>query len=150
MLRHTALPGALELATKGNWEGKWCSEFSDYEVVSIDGPPIRSQPKCRYWSFWLNNKYEEEGVCHAQLESGEQVLFFPACTTGHQRRTCEPDVLGIEAPPTAEVGRAGDSHRQPLQRQGRTLPRRGRQRRRLGLQRDHELRRQGDADLPGR
>ena len=95
---------ALELATKGNWEGKWYSEFSDYEVVSIDGLSYPFATEMPYWSFWLNNKYEEEGVCHAQLEFGEQALFFPACTTEHQKGECEPDVLGIEAPPTAEVG----------------------------------------------
>ncbi len=102
----TSAGGALELGTKGNWEGVWSSKYSDYEVISIDGksyPFEPSSPANYYWSFWLNNKYEEKGICEAELEAGDQVLFFPSCY-GASCPT-SPGLLEIEAPTTAEVGK---------------------------------------------
>jgi hypothetical protein len=102
----TSAAGALELASKGDWEGTWSAKYNDYEVISIDGksfPFEEGSSANYYWSFWLNNKYSEEGVCEPELQSGEQVLFVPACYgTG-----CPPapNVLAIEAPATAEVGK---------------------------------------------
>jgi hypothetical protein len=100
----TSVGGALELATKGDWEGDWSSKYSDYEVISIDGHPYPFMEGFPYWSFWLNNKYEEEGICAVELEAGEQVLFFPECFS--EAECPSPShVLGIEVPPTAEVGK---------------------------------------------
>jgi len=97
---------ALELATKGDWEGPWSSKYEDYELISIDGksfPFEESSPANYYWSFWLNNIYAEKGVCEAELENGDQVLFFPSCYgTGCP---AAPEILALEAPPTAEVGK---------------------------------------------
>jgi hypothetical protein len=102
----TSAGGALELATKGDWEGTWSSKYEDYELISINGksfPFEEGSPANYYWSFWQNNIYSEKGVCEAELEAGDQILFFPSC----YGTSCPaaPDVLGIEAPPTAEVGR---------------------------------------------
>jgi hypothetical protein len=100
----TSAGGALELATKGNWDGAWSSKYSDYELTTIDGHSYPFGEGLPYWSFWLNNKEATVGICEAELEPGDQVLFFPGCfseTVGQ----CEPKVLGIEAPPTAEVGK---------------------------------------------
>jgi hypothetical protein len=102
----TSAGGALELATKGNWEGDWSEKYSDYELISIDGksfPFEEGSPANYYWSFWLNNKYEEEGICAAQLEAGDQVLFFPSCYGASCPEA--PSILSVEAPPTAEVGK---------------------------------------------
>ncbi len=100
----TSVGGALELATKGDWEGNWSSKYSDYEVISIDGHPYPFMEGLPYWSFWLNNKYEEEGICAVELEAGEQVLFFPECFS--EAECPSPShVLGIEVPSTAEVGK---------------------------------------------
>jgi hypothetical protein len=102
----TSAGGALELATKGDWEGIWSSEFDDYELITIDGksyPFEKGSPANYYWSFWRNNVYSEKGICEAELEAGDQILFFPSCYGA----SCPaaPEVLGIEAPPTAEVGK---------------------------------------------
>jgi hypothetical protein len=101
----TSAAGALELATKGNWEGHWNSGFGDYEVLSIDGQAYPFEPgssKNYFWSLWLNGKEASTGVCGAQLQAGEQVLFFPGCFGSE----CPPapNVLGAEAPTAAEVG----------------------------------------------
>jgi hypothetical protein len=102
----TSAGGALELATKGDWEGTWSDKYNDYELTSIDGksfPFEESSTANYYWSFWRNNVYSEVGVCEAELEAGDQILFFPSCYgTGCPP---EPQVLGIEAPPTAEAGK---------------------------------------------
>jgi hypothetical protein len=100
----TSAAGALELATRGNWEGTWSSKYSDYEVITIDGksfPFEEGAPANYYWSFWINNKYQEKGVCEAELEPGDQVLFVPSC----YGTSCPiaPNVLGIEVPATVEV-----------------------------------------------
>ncbi len=103
----TSAGGALELATKGDWEGQWVSEFNDYEVVGIDGVSHSFEGPPPYWSFWLNNSEATKGICEAELESGDQVLFFPRCYVEPPALTdlaCEPEVLAIETPPTAEVG----------------------------------------------
>lgn len=103
----TSAAGALELATKGSWEGSWSSTYNDYEVTSIDGhsfPFEAGSSADYYWSFWLNDKYAEYGVCEPEMEQGEQVLFVPACY-GTSCPAAAPGVLSIEAPATAEVGK---------------------------------------------
>ncbi|HEV3323288.1 MAG TPA: hypothetical protein VG147_13985 [Solirubrobacteraceae bacterium] len=101
----TSAGGALELATKGDWEGEWDSKFSDYELTSIDGHSYPFGEGLPYWSFWLNNKEATVGICEAELEPGDQVLFFPSCFSETGACPAAPDVLGIEAPLTAEVNK---------------------------------------------
>jgi hypothetical protein len=73
----TSAAGALELATKGNWGGEWSSSFG-YGVETIEGVSYPfTQPD--YWTFWLNNKPSETGVCGAELDTGDSVLFFVNC-----------------------------------------------------------------------
>jgi len=101
----TSAAGALELATKGSWEGKWNSGFGDYEVLSIEGQgyPFEAESKKNYyWSFWLDGKEANTGVCGARLVTGDQVLFFPGCFGSEC--PAPPNVLGVEAPTTGEVG----------------------------------------------
>jgi hypothetical protein len=102
----TNAAGALQLATAGNWSGKWYGgEVKEgkfvglgYTVESIDGES-HTFGSGYYWEFWLNHKLEEEeGVCEAELHTGDQVLLFPCPETG----TC-PTPLGIEAPASAEA-----------------------------------------------
>ena len=100
----TSAAGALELATKGDWEGHWNSGFGDYEVVSIEGQAYPFEPgsnKNYFWSLWLNGREASTGVCGAQLQAGEQVLFFPGCF-GPECAPA-PNVLGVEVPTAAEV-----------------------------------------------
>lgn len=100
----TSAAGALELATAGNWNGQWFSGLG-YSVETIAGQSYPfTQPY--YWSFWLDNKPATSGICEAELNSGDSILFFPECfseTSG----VCPtpPNPLGIEAPPTAEQGK---------------------------------------------
>jgi hypothetical protein len=101
----TSVAGALELATKGSWDGAWDSSFG-YGVETIEGVSYPfTQPD--YWTLWLDNKSSEVGVCGAELNSGDSVLFFVECfskTTGVCPPT-PPNVLAIEAPANVEVNK---------------------------------------------
>jgi hypothetical protein len=100
----TSAAGALQLATGGNWSGKWFSGLG-YSVETVEGQSYPfTQPY--YWSFWLDNKPSTGGICEVELNPGDSVLFFPECfseTSG----VCppSPNPLGVEAPATAEVGK---------------------------------------------
>ncbi len=102
----TSAAGALELATKGDWEGPWSTKYSDYEVTAIDGlsfPFEEGASANYYWSFWRNNLFADQSViCEAELENNDQVLFVPSCYgTG-----CPPPpsgLLGLQAPASSEV-----------------------------------------------
>lgn len=103
----TSAAGALELATAGNWEGNWSTKYNDYEVVSIEGhsyPFEEGAPANHYWSFWQDNVFAQVGICEAELQSGDQVLFVPSCYGS----SCPPEptqLLGLEVPTTGEVGK---------------------------------------------
>jgi hypothetical protein len=98
----TSAAGALELATRGNWAGTWNSEYADYEITSIDERSYPFGKDLPYWSFWLNNAEASKGVCEAELEAGDQVLFFPQCYSSEECPSAS-SVLGVEAPATVEV-----------------------------------------------
>lgn len=92
---------ALQLATSGDWEGKWFESFGDFLVEAIEGDSYANSPD-GYWAFWVNDKPAAEGVCKTELEPGASVLFFPEC---FGECPAPPSPLGIEAPAVAEVGR---------------------------------------------
>ena len=99
----TSAAGALQLATSGDWKGKWYTgETNGYFVETIEGttPP----PASSYWSFWLNNREATAGICESELEPGGQVLFFPECFGECPSPSGSTHVLGIEGPSTVEVG----------------------------------------------
>jgi hypothetical protein len=102
----TSAIGALQLATAGSWSGPWEAKFNQYSIYTIAGETHEfeeSSPDNYYWSFWLDNKEATIGACEAELQTGDQVLFFPACY-GPSCPTPAPTPLAIEAPPTANVG----------------------------------------------
>ncbi|MGC2373302.1 MAG: DUF4430 domain-containing protein [Solirubrobacteraceae bacterium] len=102
----TSALGALELATAGNWSGPWEAKFNQYSIASIAGETHEFEegaPANYFWSFWLNNKFSEVGACEAELQPGDQVLFFPSCF-GSACPTPEPTPLAIEAPASANTG----------------------------------------------
>jgi hypothetical protein len=102
----TSAIGALQLATAGNWSGPWEAEFNQYSIYTIEGETHEFEASSSanyYWSFWLDNKEATVGACEAELQAGDQVLFFPACY-GAACPTPEPTPLGIQAPATANAG----------------------------------------------
>jgi hypothetical protein len=101
----TSALGALQVATAGNWVGHWESSFGQYFVDGIEGETHLFEAGVRsyYWSFWLNDRFEETGPCDVPFEAGDRVLFFPICDEACPAGP-EPVPLEIEAPAVANVG----------------------------------------------
>ncbi|HEY5193019.1 MAG TPA: DUF4430 domain-containing protein [Solirubrobacteraceae bacterium] len=101
----TSALGALQLSTAGNWSGPWEAKENQYAIYTIEGETheFESSNANYYWSFWLDNKEATVGACDAELQAGDQVLFFPACY-GAACPTPEPTPLGIQASATANAG----------------------------------------------
>jgi hypothetical protein len=101
----TSGAGALQLATGGSWNGTWFESQNEYSVETILGESHvfeSGAPANYFWSFWLDDKESSVGVCAAQLNQGDRLLFFPSCFGS----ACppEPIPLEIEAPASAEAG----------------------------------------------
>jgi hypothetical protein len=104
----TSALGALQLATGGSWSGPW--EYGQYFINTIDGETHLYEPGKRsyYWSFWVNDRFQQVGACEAQLERGSRVLFFPECDEECPSGPT-PTPLEIEAPSVASVGEPVDA-----------------------------------------
>jgi hypothetical protein len=100
--------GAVQLATRGNWSGKWFGgglvegKFKGlgYEVATILGES-HAFASGAFWDFWYDNREATEGPCEHELQPGDQILAFPCPETAKE---CLP--LGVEAPSSAGVGEA--------------------------------------------
>ena len=95
----TSALGALQLATGGNWSGPWSTSFNQYEIDSIEG---ESHPffSGAFWDLWTNHTESLVGACGAELEPGEEVLFYPC----PEAAPACPGPLGIALPESATVG----------------------------------------------
>lgn len=104
----TNAAGALELATGGNWSGKWSGgglnkegkfEGLGYSVDTVLG---ESHPffSGAFWDMWFNNSEAQRGVCEQELQAGDQILLFPCSEAAKE---C-PAPLGIEVRSSASAG----------------------------------------------
>jgi hypothetical protein len=98
----TSALGALQVATAGDWGGKWF-EGLGYSVETILGESHFFE-EGSYWSFWLDEKEAVTGACGAALQSGDRVLFFPASACFGEECPAPSLPLGVEAPAAAGVG----------------------------------------------
>jgi hypothetical protein len=102
----TSDAGALELATAGNWGGKWFGgkvkegqfEGLGYSIETVAGEN-HSFGSGAFWELWINHIASEKGACEAPAEAGQEILFAPCSET-----VSECPTLGIEAPASANVG----------------------------------------------
>lgn len=101
--------GALELATGGNWSGKWFGgglnaegKFKGlgYSLEAVLGES-HAFGSGAFWDTWYGHTEAAEGLCEHEPQAGEEILEFPCPETGE----C-PAPLGIQAPATATVGEA--------------------------------------------
>jgi uncharacterized low-complexity protein len=95
----TSALGALDRATDGDWAGPF-GGFG-YELRTIKGEthwaPGGSDP-APYWTFWVNYRVAEVGLCDAELQEGDEVLLFPDCY-GSQCSGPSPTPLRISGVP---------------------------------------------------
>jgi hypothetical protein len=64
--------GALDVATKGQWVGKWYSSYHEYLITSILG---EKPPGGDYWEIFVNDKSANAGACGIKAQPGQQLLF---------------------------------------------------------------------------
>lgn len=105
----TSAIGALDTATHGQWEDYDPYYFNGYFVDGILGETYDPTTNSDYWAFWMNNKQSSVGVCDAELQTGDQILFFVArCDVGPppDYACTNPPVLplGLTAPSTVDTG----------------------------------------------
>jgi hypothetical protein len=106
----TSALGALDRATGGDWGGVFSTTYGpQYEVRTIKGEthwaPFGSDP-APYWTFWVNYRVAEQGLCDTELQEGDEVLMFPDCY-GSQCGGPSPTPLRISGVPAS--ARPGDT-----------------------------------------
>src|SRR5205807_14259 len=89
--------GALDVATRHRWSGKWFSTLGEYEIFTILGD--HESGTRQFWEIFVNNVSATTGACEIALHRGEKLLFAVASATG-------PPVypLAVSAPSVATVG----------------------------------------------
>ncbi len=65
--------GALNVATHGNWKGKWYANYAEYFITGILGDTETS--KKSYWGLYVDGKLASKGACEIKLKSGDKLLF---------------------------------------------------------------------------
>jgi len=101
----TSAGGALAKATGGQVSGTWSF---DYLVKTIKGEthddPFPADP-AKYWSFWVNYEYQNQGLCATELQAGDDVLMFVDCYSA-ENACVSPTPLRIAGvPATTAPGR---------------------------------------------
>jgi hypothetical protein len=104
----TSAAEALDLAALASgtsWGGTFNSGFGDFFVNAIGGELHPTGPTDgSYWSFWYDHAPAQTGICGQQLNSGDQILFFPDCFSPCPPGYVSPNVLGMTAPAVAQRG----------------------------------------------
>ena len=72
----TSAIGALDLATKSDWDGQPGTVERIFAEEHKFAPGADAN---RYWTFWLNYQYQNQGACDTELQEGDDVLFFVDC-----------------------------------------------------------------------
>jgi hypothetical protein len=89
--------GALNVATKGRWSGKFSSSFNSYFVTKIFGDTEGGTKA--FWELLVNDVPSQTGFCGTKLHRGDRVLFAVVGSTG---ATAAP--IRVTAPSIAVVG----------------------------------------------
>ncbi|HST54485.1 MAG TPA: DUF4430 domain-containing protein [Solirubrobacteraceae bacterium] len=66
----TTAAGALQLATSGNWD------HNSYIQTILGETHAWSMADPRYWAFWINDSYSNDGLCTHELSTGDRVLML--------------------------------------------------------------------------
>ncbi|MDQ6605321.1 MAG: DUF4430 domain-containing protein [Actinomycetota bacterium] len=91
--------GALNVATKGRWSGKFDSNLKSYFVTKILGDT--ESGKKAFWELLVNDLPAQSGFCAAKLHSGDRVLF---AVVGASGAAAAP--IRVTAPRIAVVGQS--------------------------------------------
>jgi hypothetical protein len=76
----TSAGGALYKAVAGDMGGSWGAFGFLLERVKGEtqtAPP--SSDPAPFWSFWVNYRFQDQGLCATELQEGDDVLVFADC-----------------------------------------------------------------------
>jgi hypothetical protein len=103
----TAIGGALEQLTGGNWNGTNGTFGMSVDTILGETHLFSSGA---YWSLWVNGVPASLGVCQQELAPGDRVLIAASCG-GADTPTCfSAGPLEIVAPATAAPGASVTVH----------------------------------------
>jgi hypothetical protein len=89
--RGTGAMGAIDRATGGDYAGYW--DGNGFFLTTIKGEfhndPFPADP-ARYWSFWVNYRHMDVGLCDPsfELQEGDDVIILVDCYSAVD--ACEP------------------------------------------------------------
>ncbi|MBV9310297.1 MAG: DUF4430 domain-containing protein [Solirubrobacterales bacterium] len=106
--------GALDVATKHRWSGKYSSSLHDYFITKILGET--ESGKKTFWEIFVNNVAASTGACEVKLHRGDQVLFaaVPLSATEFP--------LGIKAAKQLKLGKTLTIHVFAFDAKGKRKP----------------------------
>jgi len=100
----TSMGGALQLATAGRWGGRVDQSFGQsVETVLGVTHPIIAPLDGKFWSLYLNDTALGVGVCAAELQAGDEVLVYEACS-GATTGCFAGEPLDLKAPAIVRAG----------------------------------------------
>jgi hypothetical protein len=107
----TSALGALDRAVAGDWGGYWGGAGFGYAVETIKGETHDDRfpaDPAKYWSFWVNYRFQDQGMCGTELQEGDDVLLFVDCYSDPNNNFCSSQTpLRISAvPPRVAPGQA--------------------------------------------
>ncbi len=92
----TSAAGALEQATGGDWNGSY------FDGLGYSVERVRSEshvfPEPDFFALWINNRGSSLGLCGAELQQGDDVLFFV------DRCVFNPVTFACDNPPVLPLG----------------------------------------------
>jgi hypothetical protein len=71
--------GALNLATRGDWKGKWYASYKEYDVTSILGD---TPSQADYFEIFVDDVPATLGACEIKLKAGDTLLFAAVPASG--------------------------------------------------------------------
>jgi len=105
----TSALGALDRAVASDWAGYWGGAGLGYAVETIKGEthndPFPADP-AQYWSFWVNYRHQDQGLCGTELQEGDDVIMLVDCYSA--KGACAPasPLRLSNVPPTMARGQS--------------------------------------------
>src|SRR5215207_258635 len=105
--RGTSAGGALYKAVGGDMGGSWGS--FGFLLKTIKGEthddPFPADP-AEYWSFWVNYRFQDQGLCGTELQEGDDVIMLVDCYSA--KGACAPasPLRLSNVPPTMARGQS--------------------------------------------
>jgi hypothetical protein len=99
----TSAAGALETATAGDWAADYFDGLG-YAATVIKGESHTFAGDGNYWGFYVNGRYENVGLCAAELQTGDFVQLWPTCGGAPNAGCYAGEPLQLTLPKTAAPG----------------------------------------------